>query len=94
MFRKILVPVDLTDRHGLALKIATHLAGPNQAEVTLVHIIELIHGVSREDDSEFYERLEKTASERMDAQVATLGESGPIRRRVILYGERLAELRG
>src|SRR5205823_6066772 len=71
MFRNILVPVDLTDRHGRALEIAAGLA-PAGGAVTLLHIIELLHGVPREEESEFYERLEETAREHLDRLAATL----------------------
>ena len=45
MFKKILVPVDLTDVHQPALDIAARLAKENDGEVTLLHVVEVISEV-------------------------------------------------
>ena len=42
MFTKILVPVDLSDKHQQALDIAARLARESGGEVTLVHVVETI----------------------------------------------------
>src|SRR5688572_23265255 len=87
MFRNILVPVDLTDRHGPAVAIAGRLAAGGGA-VTLLHVIELIHGVSREDEPAFYDRLERTARAHLDRLAAGLrAQSGKVNMEVI-YGDR------
>ena len=59
MFRKILVPVDLSDRHGQALEIAARLAKASDGEVTLLHVIEMIPGLNLEEERDFYQRLEQ-----------------------------------
>jgi nucleotide-binding universal stress UspA family protein len=46
MFTKILVPVDLSNRHQQALEAAANLAKQSGAEITLLHIIEVITGLS------------------------------------------------
>src|SRR4051794_9610628 len=61
MFKKIIVPVDLSDHHGRTLTVACHLARQNAGTVTLVHAIELIPGLQPSDDQEFYAKLEKNA---------------------------------
>lgn len=61
MFHHILLPVDLADRHQPALGVAADLAGQSKGEVTLLHIIEVINGLSLEEEKEFYGRLEKKA---------------------------------
>jgi nucleotide-binding universal stress UspA family protein len=89
MFRNILVPVDLTDRHGQAVAIAGGLS-EDGGSVTLLHVVELIHGVRREDEPAFYDRLEQNARAHLDRLAAglrshsasvttevTFGEPGP-----------------
>jgi len=60
MFRKLLLPVDLSDRHQPALNVAIELAGPT-GEVMLLHVIEVIPGLDLEEDKAFYAHLEKAA---------------------------------
>ena len=60
MFNKIVLPVDLTDKHGPALDAAARLAGRGGA-VTLLHVVEVIPGLSMEEESAFYARLERVA---------------------------------
>jgi nucleotide-binding universal stress UspA family protein len=87
MFRNILVPVDLTDRHGPAVALAGQVAADGGA-VTLLHVVELIHGMSREDEPAFYERLERAARAHLDRLAAGLrAQSGAVTTDVI-YGER------
>jgi nucleotide-binding universal stress UspA family protein len=92
MFRKILVPVDLTSRHAPAVEIAAGLAGPAGAEVTLLHVVEEIHGLEREEDRDFYADLERKAAEHMDQLLAAVSGGSVTGQRVILFGERVPEL--
>ncbi len=92
MFHEILVPVDLTDQHVPALRIAAELAKASGGEVVLLHVIELIHGISREEEQDFYDRLERSAQ----SHLARLGGffkdySVPCRAEV-LYGSRAEEI--
>lgn len=61
MFRKILVPVDLSERHDKALKMAGELASQHKAEIVLLHVIEAISGTAIEEENTFYSRLEKSS---------------------------------
>src|SRR5262245_65623718 len=91
MFRKILVPVDLTDRHARALEIAAGLA-PVGGAVTLLHVIELLHGVPREEEPEFYQRLEETARAHLDRLAAKLQGRPTAVRAELLFGRRGADV--
>jgi nucleotide-binding universal stress UspA family protein len=66
MFKRLLLPVDLTDKHASVIATAADLAQQSGGSVTLLHIIELIPGLSREEDRNFYDRLEKAAQTHMD----------------------------
>jgi nucleotide-binding universal stress UspA family protein len=70
MFKKILLPLDLEDKHRQAIKTAIELARQNKGEVTLLHVIEVIPGLSRNDEKEFYDRLERAARVRLGRQLA------------------------
>ena len=92
MFKKILLPLDVSDRHGPALDAAADLAGPGGAEITLLHVIEVIAGLTMEEEKDFYRRLEKAAR----AKLAQLGDRLKPRnvawRAEVLYGNRGAEV--
>jgi nucleotide-binding universal stress UspA family protein len=61
MFKNLLLPADLTDKHEQALQLAAELAAAGQGIVTLLHIVEEIHGMSQQEEKPFYERLERIA---------------------------------
>jgi nucleotide-binding universal stress UspA family protein len=92
MFRRVLVPVDLTDRHGPVLDLAARLASDPGAEVVVLHVIELVHGLSREDDPAFYRRLEAKAKESVDRLVGALAQKKARARAEILYGNRVLKV--
>jgi universal stress protein A len=92
MFKQILVPVDLTDAHGRALDIAAALAATGGAQVTVLHVIELIAGLSREEGKDFYGRLEKKAREHVTGLGARLGARQVACRTEVVFGNRTAEI--
>jgi len=92
MFKKILLPLDLTDRHAAALKLAAELAREGGGEVTLLHVIEVIPGLSREEESTFYTRLERKATAHLERWASELpGKEVTIRGEVV-FGERVREV--
>jgi nucleotide-binding universal stress UspA family protein len=92
MFRKILLPVDLTARHQQALDAATDLARPSGGEVTLLHVIEIIPGLAVEEDKPFYQRLEKKARKHMGDLGGHFESAGVRWRPEILFGARATEV--
>ncbi len=90
-YRKILVPVDLDrDRHRRTLATARRLRAP-EGEIVLLHVIEEVAGLSRDEDPEFYERLERTARDTLEALREALGEAEQVRTEVV-YGSRASEI--
>lgn len=65
MFKRILIPLDLTDKHQRVLEIAAELAQQNGGAVTLLHVIEEIPGLSSDEVDDFYSRLEQRAKEHL-----------------------------
>ncbi|MCI0461376.1 MAG: universal stress protein [Gemmataceae bacterium] len=88
MFRKILLPVDLTDKHARALEAAAALGGQAGGEVTLLHVVELIPGLSMEEEKSFYDRLETLARQHLEQLGQALRQRGVNWRSEILFGKR------
>src|SRR5262245_11889573 len=66
MFQRILIPLDLTDRHQAAVTTAVDLAKQGGGEVILLHVIETIPGLPESEVKGFYARIEKTATEHLE----------------------------
>ena len=92
MFKKILVPLDLSDRHQQALEIAARLAKESDGEVTLLHVIAIIPGLHMEEDRDFYQRLEQVALDHLTRLGRYLEEHQITRREEIIYGSRAPEI--
>jgi len=92
MFKRILIPLDLTDRHDEAMKVATALARYEGGEVTLLHVVELIPGLSREEEPTFYNRLERLATAHLERWAATLAGARLKVRGEVVFGNRVQEV--
>src|SRR5438876_1006991 len=66
MFQRILIPLDLTEKHHPALAVAADMAKQSGGELILLHVIETIPGLSEAELKGFYARIEKTASEHLE----------------------------
>jgi nucleotide-binding universal stress UspA family protein len=91
MFRNILLPLDLTDRHHQALDISAELAGGGAAAITLLHAIETIAGLSPAEERDFYGRLERAARSHLDRWRKDLEKRKFSCQMEIRYGNRAAE---
>lgn len=91
MFKNILVPVDLGPGHESAVDLALRLLGPAGGHMTLVHAIEVIAGLSRDQDPSFYGRLEEAAHKHLDHYLKRKGAAHVAQKRVV-YGERGPEI--
>ncbi|HLN31727.1 MAG TPA: universal stress protein [Gemmataceae bacterium] len=92
MFKNILLPVDMADKHGPALDAAAELAKQSGGEIVLLHVIEVIPGLSLEEERGFYGRLEKAAQGHLGKLGAHLKHLGVPWRAEIVYGNRGAEV--
>jgi nucleotide-binding universal stress UspA family protein len=92
MFKKILLPIDLSDNHGRVLGVAADLASAGRGEVTLLHIIEVIAGLTMEEEKDFYQRLEQAARRHLGKLSDQLKPRDLPRRAEVLYGNREAEV--
>jgi nucleotide-binding universal stress UspA family protein len=98
MFRRILVPLDLTEKAEAALEKAEALAlaardaGAQDAAVWLVHVIETIRDVDFDELRDFYEPIERRAQARLEQYAATLADDGVEVEVVVRYGNRVREI--
>ncbi len=88
MFRKILVPVDFTDKNDAALDSAVQIALGCDGEITLLHVVEVIEHIDFNEMSDFYRGLETRATARLFTMEETLKESGARVRHEVLFGKR------
>jgi nucleotide-binding universal stress UspA family protein len=87
MFKTLLVPLDLTDKHGPAVDRAVELAKASGGRIILAHVIETISGMAQEaEDRAFYERLDRLSRRHLEKVGATIGERGVPWQMEIRYG--------
>lgn len=91
MYKKILLPLDLTDKHEPAVHAAVEFAKGAGGSVTLLHVIELIPGLPRDEDRDFYDRLERRAKAHLDKISKQLAAQKIDHRQVVVFGHRLEE---
>jgi nucleotide-binding universal stress UspA family protein len=91
VFKRILLRVDLADRHGPALAAAAELAARGEGTVTLLHVIETIAGLSMEEEGPFYRRLERAARAHLDRLGKELAAHATAWQAEVRYGRRAAE---
>jgi nucleotide-binding universal stress UspA family protein len=91
MFKKIILPVDLTNKHQAALTLAADLAGQG-GEITLLHVIELIPGLPPEEEQDFYGRLEKAARTHLQHLATVLQQKNVRTVGEVIIGNRTREV--
>jgi universal stress protein A len=92
MFQRILVPLDLTERHQAAVEAAVNLARQNRGEVTLLHVIESIPGLSSDELGSFYSRIEKTAAAHLERVGKQLTDEQVPWHSKLMIGSRVKEV--
>jgi universal stress protein A len=65
MFKRILVPLDLSGRNERTLDTARELAQLHHARVTLLHVVQQIPDVATSELRGFYRRLERMSARRL-----------------------------
>lgn len=91
MFRKMLVPVDLTEKNRRAVEVARNLAAEGGGEVTLLHVIETLD-LPFEELEDFYRRLEEKSRRAMEGLSEPLRAAGVPHSAQVVYGRRAEEI--
>lgn len=87
MFRRILVPLGLTEKDARAVDVARELATESGGTVTLLHVIEPLD-LPFEEMKDFYDRLEKQSLRTLQERVGPLREAGVRHSANVEYGDR------
>lgn len=91
LFRRILVPVDLTPKNEAAVEMARGLALASGGQVTLLHVIETLD-LPFDELEDFYLKLEEEAGRSLASLGRRLEEAGVSVRQHVTYGKRAAEI--
>jgi universal stress protein F len=92
MFKRILVPVDLTEKSLAAVDLAYEFATESAAEVILLHVIETIEHVQLDELKPFYKRLEVSAREGLQEFSEKFVSANLKVDQTIIYGHRTKEI--
>jgi len=88
MFKRILIPVDLTKKSLPAVDLALELASKSRAHVILHHVIETVEHVTFNEMKDFYGRLETSADKGLQ-EFAERFEAGGLKvDQLVTYGHR------
>lgn len=93
MFDHFIVPVDLSERNAAAIRTAAALARPGRGFVTVLHVVETLD-LPYEEVSEFYDRLETRAADRLDEISRPLSDGDVEFERLVLFGDPAEEIVG
>jgi nucleotide-binding universal stress UspA family protein len=88
MFKRILVPVDLTEKSLSAVDVAFDLASQFKAQVTLLHVIETIEHFTFDEMKGLYRRLEDKARKGLLEFSARFEVEGLNVDRLVTFGHR------
>lgn len=91
MFQKILLPIDLTDRHQAAIDAAVELAAREGGAIALLHAVEKITGLAPDEEKGFYSGLERSARNHLDKWAAKIAAKKIPVQTEIRFGHRAAE---
>lgn len=91
MFRNVLVPVDLTNTHLRTMEIAAEL-DQGGGRVTLLQVVEVIPGLSFDEERDFYERLAGTAREHLNRLGQQIEQRRVPWRAEVVFGNRVVEV--
>jgi universal stress protein A len=92
MFRSILIPVDLSQKSGDAVRVASRLGDPTATTLHLLHVIETVEGVSYEEMEGFYATLRERAEQALNGWATELAGKGFTVRRELVFGKRAPEI--
>jgi nucleotide-binding universal stress UspA family protein len=66
VFKRILVPLDLSERNERTIQTARELARRHRARVSLLHVVQQIPDVAGSELRDFYRRLEGVSTRRLE----------------------------
>jgi nucleotide-binding universal stress UspA family protein len=92
MFKKILVPIDLTKKNKQALDIAVKIALHDKSRVYLLHVVETIANTPYSELEDFYRTLEERAKKHIDKLITSYKKNNMPIEGKITFGNRVVEI--
>ena len=92
MFRRILVPIDLSDRNARTLKVALALGREVGARVTLFHVVYQVPGLAAVEMRTFYDRLITVSRQKLGRTAKAFAAKGIAVRCEVCVGEPAREV--
>ncbi|MDD5475889.1 MAG: universal stress protein [Syntrophales bacterium] len=92
MFRRVLVPVDFSEKYSMSLDIAVNIARHYDGDIDMLHVIETLVDVEFSELEEFYSRLERMALKSMKALAAAYMDVPVTINVTVLFGNRSQEI--
>jgi len=92
MYRNVLIPVDLSEKGAVAVAAATDVADPQEASVTLLHVIETLQDVEYDELESFYQRIKERAEKTLGSWTDELSAKGFEAGAEIVFGRRGPEI--
>jgi nucleotide-binding universal stress UspA family protein len=92
MYHNILIPIDLSEKNEVPVKLLSQWGAATAPAVTLLHVIETLKDIAFEDLEDFYRTLQRKADNTMDALRDELSAAGFHVHNRIVYGRRGKEI--
>jgi nucleotide-binding universal stress UspA family protein len=92
LFKRILVPIDLSDRNRRTIDVALALARQNRALVTLCHVIQSVRDIPSPELRRFYRRLEAVSTATLEREARRFTAGGAPVSTLVSIGEPAREI--
>jgi nucleotide-binding universal stress UspA family protein len=92
VFRRILVPVDVTPKSARAVRAAARVASSSKAATTLLHVIERVDDGDPREFKGFYRKLEANARKKLEGLASVLVKKTLPVKIAVVYGNRVNEI--
>lgn len=92
MFSHILVPINRVKDVKNALEIAADMCADSDGKITLIHVVELIQDMPKENFTEFYGKLESQAKQDLKPAIDIYERQGLVVEHEVLFGKRVKEI--
>ena len=92
IFKKILVPTDLSSKSEKALDVVLAMGVTDEHRIHLLHVIETLQSDEDDEFQSFYDKLRDRALRKMDLMIKKYEKGEDIIDREIVYGNRSLEI--
>ncbi len=94
MYTHILIPLGLSELNPVVLDKAAELVSPDQATVTLIHVVQAFDSETDEETERFYKEIENKAEQHLQRASELMLQKGVSSNHIISIGDKVAEVLG